>query len=58
MLTEYDLLIRPEPLSIGDLSSEKPKEKFEILKRYGEFNSGVMLFKNRIGERFFQGGIQ
>lgn len=46
LLTEYDLLIRPEPLSIGDLSSEKkPKEKFEILKRYGEFNSGVMLFK-------------
>ncbi len=46
LLNSYDLLIRPEPLSIGDLSSEaRPKEKFEILKRYGEFNSGVMLFK-------------
>lgn len=46
LLSEYDLLIRPEPLSIGDLSSEvSPKEKFEVLKHYGEFNSGVMLFK-------------
>lgn len=46
LLDKYDLLIRPESLLIGDLTSEaNPKEKFEVLKRYGEFNSGVMLFK-------------
>lgn len=46
LLDKYDLLIRPESLLIGDLSSEaRPMEKFEILKHYGEFNSGVILFK-------------
>ena len=46
LLNKYDFLIRPEPLLIGDLSSESsPVEKFKLLKHYGEFNSGVILFK-------------